>query len=91
MVINKGELLQLSPREILEVVYADDEKAVCLLIVNSPRVGWTYAGRSVVLSNKDSDYPSRKLPKEVKHVSEIEISGRCLWKPLLPAVSFPMV
>ena len=91
MLINKGQFFKLPNGEILETVYADDEKAVCLLIVKSYHVGWTYTGRSVVISNTDSDYPNRKLPGEVNLIPAVEISGRCLWKPLLPVVSFPMV
>ncbi len=91
MIIKAGQFLKLSANEILEVIYADDEKAVCLMLNKSHCVGWTYTGQCVALSNRTADYPGRRLSKEIKVVPGVELSGKCKWPPLKPVITFPSV
>lgn len=57
MFCKKGDFLYLEEGPVFEVVYADEEKAVCLVIL---RKGGRYIyERSCVISNKSEDYKGK--------------------------------
>lgn len=88
MFFKKGEFLKLENGTVLEVVFADDEKAICLKIQKSKIIGWLYTGKSIVISNNSSDYTE---PLGFEMIPSIGTIGKYRWEPLKPTITFPMV
>ena len=84
----KGEFLKLRNGIALEVVYADDEKAICLKIQKSEFIGWLYTGKSIVISNHSSDYSE---PYGFEKIPSVGPIGRFHWEPLKANITYPMV
>lgn len=88
MYFRKGEFLKLGNGIVLEVVFADDEKAVCLTLFNFLNIGWTYTGECTAISNNAEEYQDMF---GITKVSSIPIKGHTHWKPLIPVLTYPMV
>lgn len=77
MFCSKGDFLHLEDGPVLEVVYADEEKAVCLMIVKKEK-GWEYSG-SCVISNASEDYRGKRwFCKGEKP----DIKVKTIWAPI---------
>lgn len=91
MVFEKGDFIYLDEGPVLEVVYADEEKAVCLnLERNRMRIvcgiyseitenGCSYTGESTVISNEEEDY---KDSLWIKKGNKPNIEGMFRWPPI---------
>lgn len=93
MVFEKGDFIKLLDGNILEVVYADEVKAVCLKLIRDDgsigNGGWFYAGNSAVISNNMRDYKGKT--EEWEKVPRIQIVGCPHWKPLRVNYDYPMI
>lgn len=66
-------------REPLEVVYADEEKAICLRLISDKQGGWSYTESCIAISNKDKHYENQDW---LKKASNLKITGSYRWKPI---------
>lgn len=83
-----GQFLKAPNGIALEVVYADEEKAVCLKIKHCHEIGWLYMGESIAVSNALCDY---EAVTELKRIPTIEVNGKYQWEPLKATLIFPMI
>lgn len=83
MFCEKGDFLHLEDGPILEVVYADEEKAVCLTIEKRERK-WGY-GRACVISNNSEKYEGKKWVTKGEKPS---ITRKTIWAPLREAHTY---
>lgn len=91
MVFEKGDFIYLDEGPVLEVVYADEEKAVCLILERNKiravceiyseivETGCFYTGQSTVISNKEEDY---KDSSWMKKGNKPNIEGMFRWSPI---------
>lgn len=78
MIFKKGNFIYLKDGQILEIVYADDEKAVCLKIQRSGGKCF-YTGKALVLSNDDSFHKDDEI---FEFGPAPDINGNMKWEPL---------
>ena len=79
MLFEKGKFIYLREGPILEVVYADEEKAVCLKMRGNEDEA-AYTGISEVISNKREDYKGLSWIRIGNRPKEIV--GRYRWSPI---------
>ena len=79
MLFEKGKFIYLKEGPILEVVYADEEKAVCLKMRGNENEA-SYTGISEVISNKSEDYKDLSWIRMGSRPKEIV--GRYRWSPI---------
>lgn len=79
MLFEKGKFIYLKEGPILEVVYADEEKAVCLKMRGNGDKA-AYTGISEVISNKREDYKDSSWIRMGSQPKEIV--GRYRWSPI---------
>lgn len=87
MEFEAGEFILLGNQVLLEVVYADAEKAVCMKLQKNDLHEWEYTGKSTVISNEAGKYKNTLLGWE--KVPEPTIDRKFRWHPLLPVLNFP--
>lgn len=75
MFFKKGEFLKLEDGTVLEVVYSDEEKAVCLKLCNFRDIGWTYTSESIAFSNNAEEYTDMIGITKISNVSMEEKKG----------------
>ncbi len=80
-----GDFIMLKGGDPLEVVYADDEKAVCLRLYTDHAGGWSRTGETVAISNRAEDYQDAPWLQTTR---ELKITGRCRWKIIKAKMSF---
>lgn len=83
-----GQFLKAPNGIILEVVYANEEKAICLKIKHCHEIGWLYTGESIVVSNALCDY---EAVIELERIPAVEVDGKYQWEPLKATLNFPMI
>ena len=83
-----GQFLKAPDGTVLEVVYADKEKAVCLKMKKYIEGGYIYQGNSIVVSNVLSDYVKAF---ELERIPTVKLSGSHRWEPLKGTLNFPMI
>lgn len=79
MFLVPGDFLKLWNGILLEVVFADSEKAVCLRVKKCSGIGMTHTGVYIVISNRPSDYSDAV---DFEKVPSVEVTGRYHWEPL---------
>lgn len=91
MIFEKGDFIYLDEGTVLEVVYADEEKAVCLNLERNrmrsvcgiyseiTESGCSYTGESTVISNEEEDY---KDSLWIKKGNKPNIEGMFRWPPI---------
>lgn len=79
MLFEKGKFIYLKEGPILEVVYADEEKAVCIKMRGNEEKA-AYDGISKVISNRSEDYKDLSWIRIGNRPKEIV--GRYRWSPI---------
>lgn len=79
MFLMPGDFLKLWNGILLEVVFADSEKAVCLRMKKCNGIGMTHTGVYTVISNRADDYSDAV---EFEKVPSVKVTGRYHWEPL---------
>lgn len=78
MFCKKGDFLYLEEGPILEVVYADEEKAVCLVITKNGGE-WGY-NRACVISNDSKEYKDKSW---ISKIDKPNITRKIKWAPII--------
>ena len=79
MFLTPGDFLKLWNGNLLEVVFADSEKAVCLRLKKCSGIGMTHTGAYIVVSNKPNYYVDEL---DFERVPSVDVMGRYHWEPL---------
>ena len=79
MKFKKDEYIKLDNGILLHVIYADEEKALCLYVSQNRHTGdYYYVGSSKIISNKNADY---NCDGGYKRIAPVSVSKQTqLWK-----------
>lgn len=79
MFFEKGEFFILEEGPAYEVIYADNEKAVCLKLQRNHQGDYWYTGTALAVSNKQMDYENTPWLKKVPYLSIVD---KFMWEPI---------
>ncbi len=80
-----GDFIMLKGGDPLEVVYADDEKAVCLRLFTDHAGGWIHTGQALAISNDSEHYTDADW---LTKAQDLKITGRCQWRPITATMRY---
>lgn len=79
MFFRKGEFFVLEEGPAYEIIYADDEKAVCLKLQRNNQGDYWYTGTALAVSNEQIAYENTPW---LKKVSYLNIVDKYMWEPI---------